>query len=94
MTVAKAAQVLGLSPSGLVKLERGERRLTDEYLRRASAAFNAPIESVMGSGAMPQLEQAPEDPEKLASLIALARERLGSLPEAEARNLLLVQRFW
>lgn len=39
-THEQAAEAMGVSRSQFIKLERGERQLTAEYIRRAAEAFN------------------------------------------------------
>ena len=88
MNIEQAATALGISRSGYVKIERSERRLTAELIRRACELFGVSAEELIGeAGGVALNEQI--DPNKLASLITLARERLGSLPEIEAKNLIL-----
>ena len=88
MSLDEAAQALGVSKSGYTKKERNERRLTSDFIRRACEAFGVSAEEIIGeAGGVALNEQI--DPNKLALLITLARERLGALPETEAKNLIL-----
>ena len=88
MTMQQAADALGLTLSGYGKKERGSRGLKDDFIRRACEVFGVKPEAIMRETAGTSFTQD-IDPGKLATLVILARERLGSLPEAEARQLLL-----
>ena len=88
MTPDEAATALGLSRSGYIKKERSERGLKDDFIRRACELFGVSPEEIMGGAGGTTFTQD-IDPSKLADLIALARERLGSLPAEEARALIL-----
>jgi transcriptional regulator with XRE-family HTH domain len=88
MTLQQAADALGLSLSGYGKKERGSRGLKGDFIRRACEVFGVTPEAIMRETAVVSFAQD-IDPGKLATLIILARERLGSLPEAEAKQLLL-----
>jgi hypothetical protein len=77
-----------MSKSGYIKKEHGDRALTSDFIRRACEVFGASPEAVIGElpgGAFIQ----ETDQNKLASLILLASERLGTFPESEAHNLVL-----
>ncbi len=66
---------MSISRSQYIKLERGERRLTEDYINRAATAFqvttneiledpvDVPVMGYVGAGAMiePDFEQIPED---------------------------------
>ena len=87
MSVAEAAQALGLSTSGYSKIERGERRLSGDFIRRAQEVFGVSSEKVIdaaGAGFDQEI-----DPNLLAEMIALTRERLGGLPKGEAKKMIL-----
>jgi transcriptional regulator with XRE-family HTH domain len=88
LTQERAAQALGLSKSGYIKKEHSERALKDDFIRRACEVFGVPPEQILGVPGGISFSQD-VDPSRLASLILLARERLGVLPEPEARNLIL-----
>lgn len=76
-THEEAATAMGVSRSQFIKLERGERRLTVDYINRAAAAFGVrpadviddmaentvPLMGYIGAGAeiMPDFEQVPPD---------------------------------
>jgi transcriptional regulator with XRE-family HTH domain len=47
-TQDKAAEELGVSRGQYIKLERGERRLTDHYIHEAARAFEVPEVQVIG----------------------------------------------
>lgn len=75
-THEKAAEAMGVSRSQFIKLERGERRLTLDYINQAAKAFGVrasevfgaddpdgiPLMGYIGAGAeiMPEFEQTPE----------------------------------
>ena len=88
MTLQQAADALGLSISGLGKIERGARGLKGDLIRRASEVYGVKPEAIIRETAGVSFAQG-IDPHKLATLIILSRERLGSLPEAEAKQLIL-----
>lgn len=48
-THEQAAEAMGISRGQLIKLERGERRLTAEYIRLAAEAFGASELEVLGT---------------------------------------------
>ena len=89
MTHDDAAAAMGISRGGFIKLERGERKLSAVHIRRACVVFKATPSEVLGAESIvpDPSDQWPIDTEKLARLITEARERLGDLPEDEARNL-------
>lgn len=88
MNLDEAARRLGLSKSGYTKKERSERRLSDDFIRRACELFGVSAEDIIGeTGGIAFTQDI--DPNKLAALVMLARERLGALPEIEAKNLIL-----
>jgi transcriptional regulator with XRE-family HTH domain len=88
MTLQQAADALGLSLSGYGKKERGARGLKGDFIRRACEVFGVEPEAIIRETKGLSFTQD-IDPGKLATLIILARERLGSLPEAEAKQLIL-----
>ena len=88
MTMQQAADALGLTLSGYGKKERGARGLKDDFIRRACEVFGVKPEAIIRETAGVSFTQD-IDPSKLATLIILARERLGSLPEEEAKQLIL-----
>ena len=88
MTMQQAADALGLTLSGYGKKERGARGLKDDFIRRACEVFGVRPEAIIRDAAGASFTQD-IDPGKLATLVILARERLGTLPEGEARQLLL-----
>lgn len=55
MTLQDAADAMNVSYGQYVKLERGDRRLTDEYIMRASRAFEASPASVISGTAKVRL---------------------------------------
>lgn len=93
MTQEQAAASLGLSKGGYIKKEQGSRKLSDDFIRKACAVFGVAPEEILSEinlGPMPgQAELTPIDPEKLASFVAQAKDRLSSLSEIEAKNLVL-----
>lgn len=86
MSLDQAANALGLSKGGYTKIERGERGLSAELIRRACELFGVSAEEILGDSGGAVLGQE-IDPTKLADLITLARERLGILPADEAKVL-------
>jgi transcriptional regulator with XRE-family HTH domain len=88
MTLQQAADALGLSLSGYGKKERGSRGLKGDFIRRACEVFGVEPEAIIRETKGLSFTQD-IDPGKLATLIILARERLGSLPEPEAKQLIL-----
>lgn len=48
-TAEQAAQLFGLSRSGYVKLERGERRLSDKHIAIATRVFEVSPSEILGS---------------------------------------------
>jgi transcriptional regulator with XRE-family HTH domain len=88
MTLQQAADALGLSLSGYGKKERGARGLKGDFIRRACEVFGVEPEAIIRETKALSFTQD-IDPGKLATLITLARERLGSLPEPEAKQLIL-----
>jgi hypothetical protein len=58
-----------------------------DFIRRVCEIFRVSTEDVIGG--MGEVTEA-IDPIKLTELVMLARERLGNLPEDEARELILV----
>lgn len=86
-SLEKAATEMGMSKGGYIKIERGERRLSDAYVRRAVIAFNATAAEVVGLTQVSGSDDWRIDTAKLARLLTEARERLGALPEDEAHNL-------
>ena len=50
-THEEAAQRLGVSRSGYVKLERGERKLTDRYIQKAAEVYGVPLAEVLSDDA-------------------------------------------
>lgn len=87
MTIEQAGNALGMSRSGYVKIERGVRRMSDDLIRRACEVFGVSAEEII-SGLAGGISQE-IDPNKLADFVTQARERLGSLPALEAKNLIL-----
>lgn len=88
MTMQQAADSLGLTLSGYGKKERGSRGLKTDFIRRACEVFGVKPEAIIRETVGVSFSQD-IDPSKLASLVVLARERLGSLPEPEAKQLIL-----
>lgn len=76
-THEKAAEEMGVSRSQFIKLERGERRLTIQYINQAAKAFSVrpsdviedmedntvPLMGYIGAGAeiLPEMEQVPPE---------------------------------
>lgn len=46
-THEQAAEAMGVSRSQFIKLERGERRLTVDYIRTAAKAFGVPEAAII-----------------------------------------------
>ena len=92
LTQREAADRFGLTLDGYAKIERGERGLGQRHIEKACDAFGADVGEVLGElrdneqsdGALPLVAI---DHRLLTALIAAARERLGTIDEAEARNL-------
>lgn len=55
MTQDEAAAAMNVSRGQYIKLERGERRLTSDYIARAAKAFNVPVASILESLTVPVL---------------------------------------
>lgn len=93
MTQEAAAARLGLSVGGYIKKEKGERKLSDEFIRKACETFGVSPDDILGQISLAEnVEGAalpPIDPELLASFVAQAKDRIASLSEIEARNLVL-----
>lgn len=93
LTQQQAADALGLTKSGYVKKEHGERGLDADFIRRACEVFGVnPDEIILELSSLPDQISAPLgeiDPEKLSSFVAQAKDRLASLTEIEAKNLVL-----
>jgi transcriptional regulator with XRE-family HTH domain len=93
MTQEQAAAALGLSPGGYIKKEQGSRKLNEEFIRKACAVFGVKPEEIISEINLTQAHsfgpQGEIDQEKLASFVAQAKDRLSSLSELEAKNLVL-----
>ena len=93
MTQEQAASALGLSPGGYIKKEQGSRKLNEDFIRRACEVFGVRPEDILSeinlSQRAGQPDLTPIDPEKLASFVAQAKDRIASMSELEARNLVL-----
>jgi transcriptional regulator with XRE-family HTH domain len=93
MTQEQAAAALGLSTGGYIKKEQGSRKLNEEFIRKACAVFGVKPEEILLEINLPQAQsfgpQGEIDPEKLSSFVAQAKDRLSSLSELEAKNLVL-----
>lgn len=87
MTLAQAGAALGLSESGYKKKERGERELDTEFIRRACELFGVSADEIIGEAGGAAFVQD-IDPVRLTELIALSRERVGTLPLDEAKQLI------
>jgi transcriptional regulator with XRE-family HTH domain len=87
LTQPQAAEALVMSFGGYVKIEQGCRGMNEEFIRKACALFGVgPEEILLEVNAGPQGEI---DQEKLANFVAQAKDRLSSLSEVEAKNLVL-----
>lgn len=53
LTHAEAAEKMNISRSQFIKLERGERRLTSDYINLASKAFNVPKSRIISNEMVP-----------------------------------------
>lgn len=93
LTQEQAAEAIGISVGGYIKKEQGTRGMNDEFIRKACEVFGVKPEEVLSEINVPQAQllgpQGEIDPEKLASFVAQAKDRLSSLSELEARNLVL-----
>lgn len=49
LTHAEAAERMNMSRSGFIKLERGERKLSEDHIRLASKVFNVPASSIIST---------------------------------------------
>ena len=102
MTQAQAAEAFGLSTNGYAKIERGKRKLAQHYIELACEIFGADasevllneareaanaIDGLSDSRSMEDDQSRHFDQALFGRLILAARERLGDLPEEEARNL-------
>jgi len=93
MTQVEAAAALGLSDGGYIKKEQGRRKLSDEFIRKACAVFGVRPDEIISEVNLIQASDQggllPIDPEKLSSFVAQAKDRIASLSEIEAKNLVL-----
>lgn len=93
LTQEQAALALGLSPGGYIKKEQGSRKLNEEFIRKACEVFGVRPEEIINEINLDRLpgqaELLPIDPEKLSSFVAQAKDRIASLSEIEAKNLVL-----
>jgi transcriptional regulator with XRE-family HTH domain len=93
MTQEQAAAALGMSKGGYIKKEQGSRKLSDEFIRKACSVFGVAPEEILSEINLNQLPGQPElmpiDPDKLSSFVAQAKDRIASLSEIEAKNLVL-----
>jgi transcriptional regulator with XRE-family HTH domain len=93
LTQEKAAEALGLTKGGYIKKEQGSRGMGDDFIRKACEVFRVKPEEILVEmnilSANPWGPQGQIDPEKLASFVAQAKDRLASLTELEAKNLVL-----
>jgi len=91
MTQQAAAEAFGLTLDGYAKIERGERQLTERYIRLACQVFAAQPNELLGGQIEPRQLPAPEaegmDSDLFERLVLAARHKLGALPEDEARAL-------
>lgn len=55
MTQEDAATAMGVSTSGYIKLERGERRLTSDYIGKAAKAFSVSQSAIIENMTVPLL---------------------------------------
>lgn len=62
LTQEEAADAMGVSKGQFIKLERGERRLTLEYITRAAKAFKVSVADVIEEGLKEGGEQKPAIP--------------------------------
>jgi transcriptional regulator with XRE-family HTH domain len=92
LTQEKAAEALGLTKGGYIKKEQGSRGMGDDFIRKACAVFGVKPQEILVEIDVPAANpwgQGQIDPEKLASFVAQAKDRLASLTEIEAKNLVL-----
>ena len=90
LTQTQAGELLGYSLEGYSKIERGSRKMSADFIRRAAEAFGCNPEDIIDSiSEAESLGLDAIDPEKLASFVAAAKERIASLSEIEAKNLVL-----
>jgi transcriptional regulator with XRE-family HTH domain len=93
LTQEKAAEALGLTKGGYIKKEHGSRGMGDDFIRKACEVFGVKPEEILVEMNVPSANswgpQGQVDPEKLASFVAQAKDRLTSLTELEAKNLVL-----
>lgn len=93
LTQAEAANLMNYSLDGYSKIERGERKMSSEFIRKAAEVLGCNPEDIINSIAEVE-ERAGEqlgaiDPERLASFVSQAKDRLASLSEQDAKNLVL-----
>lgn len=91
LTQEEAAERLGYSLEGYAKKERGTRKLSDEFIKSACDAFGVSADEILGEliGESEVGNLPPIDQDMLASFVAQAKDRLASLTEIEAKNLVL-----
>lgn len=93
MTQEQAAEAIGISVGGYIKKEQGSRGMNEDFIRKACEVFGVKPEEILLEINVPQGQafgpQGEIDQEKLASFVAQAKDRLSSLSELEAKNLVL-----
>jgi len=82
---------MGYSLEGYAKKERGTRKLSDDFIRKACAAFGVNADEILGELIEESLvaSVAQIDPEKLASFVSQAKDRIATLSAEEAKELVL-----
>ena len=89
MTQKEAAEALGMSESGYRKIENGDRGLEAEMIRKAADLFGVEPSDIVRGLAQRTPQDGDIDHETLARLISTSRQRLGSITEAEAIDLVM-----
>lgn len=92
-TQQEAADMLGYSLDGYAKKERGNRKMSSDFIKKAAEAFGCDpadiLREVSESEVRASEPMPPIDLERLASFVVEARDRLAALSSVEARNLFL-----
>ena len=65
----EAADRFGLSRSGYVKLERGERRLTDQHIATATRVYDVPAARVLGEATLDPGQMSPREKPQFAGYV-------------------------
>lgn len=92
-TQERAAREMGMPASTYIKKEQGVRGLSGEFIKRACEVFGVEPKDILSElssvGGPVEAFLLEIDEEKLASFVAQAKDRIASMTEVEARNLVL-----